>query len=91
MLTLGTNAACLYNGPMWSYDKDENDEEASDSINENVVAANSCQEKDQLDQIDDGSVTCAGEEGEVSTSPDLITQAMLSAECLPSLPGNEGN
>lgn len=89
----GNKWACLHNGPMWSYDKDENDEETrdSDSINENVVAAGGGQKKDQLDQIDDGSIVCAGEECEVSASPDLITQAMLSADCLPTLPGNEGN
>ena len=39
-----------------------------------------------MDQIDDGSIACADEEGEVSASPHLITQAMLSAESLPSLP-----
>lgn len=92
----GNKWACLHNGPMWSYDKDENDEETrdTDSINENVVAADGGQEKDRLDQIDDGSIACAAEEGEVtcSASPDLITQAMLSADCLPSLStGNEGN
>lgn len=89
----GIKWACLHNGPMWSYDKDENDEETrdSDSTNEDVVAADGGQEKDQLDQIDDGNIACAGKEGEVSASPDLITQAMLSADCLPSLPGSEGN
>lgn len=86
----GNKWACLHNGPMWSYDKDENDEETrdSDSINENVVAGEG---NDQFAQIDNGSIACAGEHGEVSASPDLITQAMLSADCLPSLPGNEGN
>ena len=89
----GNKWACLHNGPMWSYDRDENNEETgdSDSIDENVDAADGGQEKDQLNQKDDGSISRAGEEGEVNASPDLITQAMLSADWLPSLPGNESN